>query len=57
MLLEGFEPTSVSAADDSGVRRERCTLTELVSGNHFSGGLNEAFIRLPIPLLHTRFIT
>lgn len=43
MLLEGFEPTSVSAADDSGVRRERCTLTELVSGNHFSGGLNEAF--------------
>lgn len=41
-IVEGFKPTSVSPADESGMCKEY-TPRDLVSGNHFSGGLNEAF--------------
>lgn len=41
-IVEGFDPTSVSLADESGMCKEYI-LRDLVSGNHFSGGLNEAF--------------
>lgn len=56
LLQEGFEPTSVLAADGSGVWRERCTLRDLVSGNHFSGGLNDAFKKASYSIVLRRFI-
>lgn len=37
-IVEGFEAASVSPAD--GVLKAQRTLSDLVSGNHFSGGLN-----------------
>lgn len=56
-VVETFEPTSVSPADESGAWKEQCTLRDLVSGNHLSCGLNEAFKKASLSLLLTRFIT
>lgn len=56
-IVEGFEPTSVSPADERGVQKEQYTLRDLVSGNRFSGGLNEAFKKASFCLLLTRFVT
>lgn len=44
-IVEGFKAASVSPAD--GVLKTQCTLRDLVSGNHFSGGLNETFKKHP----------
>lgn len=56
-IVEELEPTSVSPADESGMKKDQYTLRDLVSGNHFSGGLNEAFKKASFSLLLTRFIT
>lgn len=40
-VVERFEAASVCPAD--GVLKEQCTLRDLLSGNHFSAGLNKTF--------------
>lgn len=56
-VVEGFEATSVSPADQSGLWKEQYSLRDLVSGSHFSGGLSEAFKKASFSLLLVRFIT
>lgn len=56
-VIEGFEATSVSPADQSGLWKEQYSLRDLVSGSHFSGGLSEAFKKASFSLLLVRFIT
>lgn len=53
----GFEATSVSPADQSGLWKEQYSLRDFVSGSHFSGGLNEEFKKASVSLLLGRFIT
>lgn len=50
-IVEGFEPTSVSLTDESGVQKEQYILRDLVSGNAFSGGLKEALKKASFSLL------
>lgn len=56
-VVEGFEATSVSPADQSGLWKEQYSLRDFVSGSHFSGGLNEEFKKASVSLLLGRFIT
>ena len=56
-IVEVFEPTSLSPADESGVQKEQYMLRDLVSGGHFSGGLNEAFKKASFFVSLTGFIT
>lgn len=56
-VVERFEATSVSPADQSGVWKEQYSLRDLVSDSHFSGGLSEAFQKASFSFLLGRFIT
>lgn len=56
-VVERFEATPVSPADQSGLWKERYSLRGLVSGSHFSGGLSETFKKSSFALLLGRFIT